>query len=214
MKLILHSDQVIGESKKVDDEMLRILDKNNPTIAYIASCSDLSRKYFLPKVEYYKALGVEHVEYFDLDKEYEETRINEIFHFDAIHLSGGNTFYFLHLLRKRNLVDKLKSYVRNGGIIIGISAGSILTTKTIEIAGYGKNADENSIGLVDKKALGLVNFEFMPHWDGTIESLESIKVYSNLNNTVVYVCKDGDGIIVEDENIKLIGNVVRVGENI
>lgn len=43
---------------------------------------------------------------------------------------------------------------------------SILTTPTIEIAGYGEDADENEVGLNDMKALGLVDFEFAPHWDG------------------------------------------------
>ncbi|MEG0308357.1 MAG: Type 1 glutamine amidotransferase-like domain-containing protein [Clostridium sp.] len=212
-KLVLYSDQIIKENRKVDYELLKLLNKTSPSIAYIPSCSDLSRKYFNPKVEYYNALGIENIEYFDLDLEYDENRVNDILKFDAIHLSGGNSFYFLYLLKKRGLIELLKSYVKNGGILIGISAGSILTCKTIEIAGYGDGCDENIIGIEDKSALGLVDFEFMPHWDGTVEVLNSVKNYSKIKSTVVYVCKDGDGIIVDGDSIKLIGDVVKIGED-
>ncbi|WP_142413926.1 Type 1 glutamine amidotransferase-like domain-containing protein [Hathewaya massiliensis] len=209
-KLILYSDQLIEENRKVDNELLNLFNKKNPSIAYIPSCSDLSRKYFNPKVEYYKSLGIENIQYFDLDLEYDELKIFDIFKFDAIHLSGGNTFYFLHLLRKRGLIENLQSYVSKGGVLIGVSAGSILMTKTIEIAGHGKDGDENIIGIQNNSALNLVDFEFMPHWDGTEESLNSVRSYARLNNTVVYVCKDGDGIVVDNDNVRLIGNVVKI----
>lgn len=45
-------------------------------------------------------------------------------------------------------------------------------SKTIEIAGYGENGDENIIGIQNKSALDLVDFEFMPHWNGTEKSLK------------------------------------------
>lgn len=209
-KLILYSDQLIGENKEIDNELINIFNKKNPSIAYIPSCSDLSRKYFYPKVEYYNLLGVNNIQYFDLDLEYDETKIMDIFKFDAIHLSGGNTFYFLYLVRKRGMIEYLKSYVQNGGILIGISAGSILMTRTIEIAGCGENSDENSIGIQDLSALGLVDFEFMPHWDGTEEFLNLVRDYARQKNTVVYVCKDGNGIVVNDDNIRLMGNVIKI----
>lgn len=78
-KLILYSDQIIEENKKVDNELLNLLGKSNPSIGYIPSCSDLKRKYFNPKIEYYKTLGIHDIQYFDLDKEYDETKIMDIF---------------------------------------------------------------------------------------------------------------------------------------
>jgi len=60
-KLILYSDQIIKENRKVDCELLNAFNKNSPSIAYIPSCSDLSRKYFKPKVEYYNANTVVYV---------------------------------------------------------------------------------------------------------------------------------------------------------
>ncbi|MCM1989243.1 Type 1 glutamine amidotransferase-like domain-containing protein [Oceanirhabdus seepicola] len=210
-KLILYSDQIIGKTKKVDNELLNLLEKNNPSIGYIPSCSDFTRKYFNQRIEYYKALGIHDLQYFDIDKEYEETRIMDIFKCDAIHLSGGNTFYFLHLLKKRGFIELLKSYVNNGGILIGISAGSIIMTKTIDLAGYGEDSDENIIGLEITDSLGFVDFEFYPHWDGSENILDSLNTYAKKKDCAVYACKDGDGIVINDDEIKLIGDISRIG---
>lgn len=209
-KLVLYSDQVIDENRKVDDELLKLFNKTSPSIAYIPSCSDLTRKYFKEKIDYYKALGIVDLKYFDLDEEYDESRVKEIFTYDAIHLSGGNTFYFLHLLRKRGLIDLLQDYVKEGGILIGISAGSIMMSKDISVAGLGERGDCNNIGIEDKSALGLVDFEFAPHWDGNTEYIILLSKYAKDKNKVVYACKDGDGIVIDGNDIKLIGDVKKI----
>ena len=209
-KLVLYSDQFIEENKKVDKELLNLFNKSNPSIAYIPSESSLTRKYFDEKVEYYKALGIENLQYFDIDKEYEASRIVDMFKCDAIQLSGGNTFYFLYLLRKRGLIRSLKSFVKNGGILIGISAGSILMTRNINTAGLGEDADENIIGIKNKAALNIVDFEFMPHWKGSTKKFNLLKKYAEAKKTTVYACKDGDGIIIDGENIKLIGDIIKI----
>ncbi|MCB2340458.1 Type 1 glutamine amidotransferase-like domain-containing protein [Clostridium estertheticum] len=208
-KIVLYSDQIIKENRKIDYELLRLLNKKNPSIGYIPSCSDLTRKYFNPEVQYYNELGISNIQYFDLDKEYDETKINDIFQSDAIHLSGGNTFYFLYLLKKRNLVKSLQLYVEQGGILIGISAGSILLSKTIDMAQFG---DEDIVGIEDRSSLGIVDFQFMPHWsdDESIKYLDLLKNYSKVKKTTIYACNDGDGIVIDGDDIKFIGNVIKI----
>ena len=209
-KLVLYSDQIIEANKQVDKELMKLFESKTPSIAYIPSCSDPTRKYFKQKVEYYKALGIDEVEYFDLDKEYDEKRRSEIFNFDAIHLSGGNTFYFLNLIKKRGFIELLQSYVQNGGILIGISAGSILMTNNIKVAGIGEDCDDNFIGIEDITALGLVDFEFSPHWSGNQEDLFLLGEYAQAEETTIYVCRDGSGIVVNGEEIKLIGDIEKI----
>ncbi|MBU3099751.1 MULTISPECIES: Type 1 glutamine amidotransferase-like domain-containing protein [Clostridium] len=208
-KIVLYSDQIIKENRKIDYELLRLLNKKNPSIGYIPSCSDLTRKYFNPKVQYYNELGISNIQYFDLDKEYDETKINDIFQSDAIHLSGGNTFYFLYLIKKRNLVKSLQLYVEQGGILIGISAGSIILSKTIDMAQFG---DEDIVGIDDRSSLGIVDFQFMPHWsdDESIKYLDVLKDYSKVKKTTIYACNDGDGIVIDGNDIKFIGNVMKI----
>lgn len=50
-KLVFYSDQIIGKSDKLDKELLSLIDKKNPKLAFIPSCSDVTRKYYNEKVE-------------------------------------------------------------------------------------------------------------------------------------------------------------------
>ncbi|MDK8189127.1 Type 1 glutamine amidotransferase-like domain-containing protein [Paenibacillus sp. UMB7766-LJ446] len=206
-KLVLLSDLYFESNQKLNQRIMSLFNSDQPSIGYVPSCSDPDRRYFELTSGFYNRLGIETIDYYDLDLEYEESRFNTIFENDAIHLSGGNTFFFLSLLQKRNARGLLRSYVNKGGILIGVSAGSILTTPTIEMAGYGKDADENHVGLMDKQALALVDFEFSPHWDGSDETLDSLRDYALTNSTTIYACKDGAGIVVDGEVVELYGDV-------
>ncbi|MEZ2323079.1 Type 1 glutamine amidotransferase-like domain-containing protein [Bacillus pacificus] len=207
-KIVLYSDQV-QEDRKLDYELLRLLNKENPSLAYLRASSDVTGKYFNYVVKYYRYLGINNVKYFDLDKEYDERKVNDIFNYDGIHLFGGNTFRFLYSLRKRNLLHSLKSYLKNGGVLIGVSAGSIITTKSIDTAQF---LDEDIIGLEDRKSLGIVDFDFMPHWseEQSEKYLDLLKDYSELKSREIYACKDGDGIVIDGEEIKLIGDILKI----
>lgn len=198
---------MIDENKKIDLELLRLIDKDNPKIGYIASASDITRKYYNPKVEYYKKLGIESLLYFDLDKEFDETKIDDLLCCDAIHLSGGNTYWFLSSLQKRNFISLLQNYVLEGKVLIGVSAGSILMSQTIDIAQFG---DDNFIDLKNTQALDLINFEFMPHWNTDFKYLDEVKQYSKTSQKTVYSCKDGDGIVIEDNKMNFYGDILKI----
>lgn len=208
-KLVMFSDLEINQKRDIDNEVFNLLIGKNldPTIAYIPSCSDLDRRYYNFTVEYYKSIGIDKIKYFDLDLEYEESNIIELLKYDAIHLSGGNTYYFLDVIKKRNFIDLLRSYVMNNGILIGVSAGSIIMTNSIELAGYGEVADQNIVNLTNLSSLGLVDFEFLPHWNDSIDRIEELRRYAKIKETIIYACKDNEGIVVDNGNIKLIGQI-------
>lgn len=208
-KLVFLSDIIDKDNHELDSRVRALFDHSSPSVGFIPSCSDPQRIYYNATQSYYMKLGITRFDYFDLDVEYDEEAFSRIFDYEAIHLSGGDTFYFLHLLRKRGIMDSLRSYVSNGGILIGLSAGSILMTRTIGLAGFGE-PDSNRCQIEDQSALGLVDFEFCPHWDGTEEMADSIRKYAKANRTIVYAVKDGDGIIVNDGRMELIGEVLRI----
>jgi len=206
---MFYSDQIIGKSDNPDEELLNLLNKKNPRLAYIPSCADLSRKYYNQKVEYYKRLGIDNLLYFDIDEDFDENKIKELLQCDAIHLSGGNTAYFLSNIMRRNFHTLLKDYVAKDGILIGISAGSIIMTEAIDIITIG-DTYKSSYDLNNSEGLGLVNFEFMPHWDNATYNIDEFKAYTLNSEKVLYLCTDADGIVVRDNDIKFIGNILKV----
>ena len=203
--IIFYSDQVIPENERLDKRIFEISGKDRPKLAYIPSASDANRKYFKDKCEYYKKYGIEDILYFDLNKEYDPSKTDELLTCDAIHLSGGDPFQFLGSIRKRNFGPVLKKYWEDGGILLGISAGAIVLTPSINISHvfYQSRTDKH-------QAVGLVDFHFLPHWNLREGKTEDVKRFSQENQATVYACKDGDGMVIRDGKMELVGELLKI----
>ena len=207
-RLVLYSDQILPETEKVDQELAALLGKSNPKIGYIPSSADPQRKYYEERRVYYARLGMTLSTYFELDAAYDPNRLEALLACDAIHLTGGNTYYFLHWLRKRGMLAPLRQYVARDGVLIGVSAGAILMTPDIATAALC--GDEPLEGETDIAALHLVDFAFVPHFGEIPSDLVALQAYSQSRQVDVYACRHGDGIVVEDDQVKCIGDVTAI----
>lgn len=115
---------------------------------------------------------------------------------DVIYSAGGNTFIILNELRKKGYDVLIKKMIKEGKVYLGVSAGTILLQKTIEIAGIGKTADENYIDLEDLNGFGIIDFVVWPHYEK--ENEHDIKNYEKKKKIKVKRLKDGECIIVDD----------------
>ena len=101
--IIFYSDQVISENERLDRRFLELVNKEKPKLAYIPSASDGTRRYYQEKQTYYKKYGIQDLLYFDLNKEYDPTKTDELLSCDAIHLSGGDPFQFLGSIQEKEI---------------------------------------------------------------------------------------------------------------
>lgn len=209
-KLVLYSDQIPPLTKEIDDELKILFNKPNPRVGFIPSTSDPERKYYKERKAFYYQLGIDLDVYFELDKEWKPELLELLLACDAIHLSGGNTYYFLHWLRRRNMMDTLVEYVVQGGVLIGVSAGSILMTPDISTSALC--GDEVIEGETDFSGLGLVDFLFVPHFGAIPINLDELKKYSREHQIVVYAAQDSGGIVVIENEVKCIGDVLKIDE--
>ena len=91
------------------------------------------------------------------------------------------------------------------GVIAGLSAGGLIMTPTIKLAGQaGLHPDENEVGLRDLRGLGLVDFEFSPHYDAYPRE---VKIHTQLaaRGRKIFCVFDGAGIIVQGDQIQPVG---------
>jgi len=205
-KLALYSDQHINQSPKMDERLLSLIDKQHPTIGFIPSSTDPERTWFKQQQSYYKSLGADLSVYFELETKYEPDKTKDLFACDAIHLSGGSTYNFLYWLRQRGFTPLLRDYVSNGGVLIGVSAGAILMTP--ELSTTHLCGEKPSHDLTDLSALNLVDFAFLPHINKINLVEEKLIEYSITHGRKIFGCYDGDGIIVDSDNIECIGNLM------
>jgi dipeptidase E len=206
LQLALYSDQVIPQNRQVDEALLCLFDKSNPKIGYIPANADPSRQYFQERQKYYRDYNIHLEPYFELDLRYRPELLPELLACDAIHLSGGNTFYFLKWLRQRGMDMTLSNYAREGGVLIGVSAGAILMTpeiSTAELCG-----DREISGLAERIGLELVPFHFLPHLNTFPDPVNIMNQISRQTKTPVLGCPDGGGLIVSQGKVQRFGEVL------
>ena len=79
-----------------------------------------------------------------------------------LYIAGGNTFYLLQELKRKNLLDLIAKRVSEGMIYIGESAGGMITAPDVA---YVQPMDPVEMGpeLASYEALHLVDFHLLPH---------------------------------------------------
>lgn len=204
-RILLYSDLRPGVSDAVDECLLQQLAGTPCRVGYIPSQSDPKRRYFTKIQERYLELGISDLRYLDLGAEYEPSQVRGLLECDAIHLSGGDPFPFLDAVKKRGFRTHLNQYLDSGGVLIGVSAGAMILSRSLGLADEVKpiRARKN-----EPKALKLFDFEFYPHFQGDERTASDLACYAKAYKTRVYACDDNGGIFLQDTQTTLLGPVV------
>lgn len=207
MKLVFYGGGFEEDNIDLDLEAIRLSGTRRPKVAYIPSCSYGLEADFKAFSDHYRSLGVRKIMYFPIDVHFDRILEEEILNSDIIHLSGGNTYYFLNNLRKKKWVAKLKQFAKRGGVLTGLSAGGILMTPDIKTAGYPDfDCDDNEDRIRNFNALGLVPFEFFPHFINSKRYTEALtKESKKIKERCLYASPDGSGLVVEDHRVSFVG---------
>ena len=81
----------------------------------------------------------------------------------VLYVSGGNTFYLLRELKKKDLTGLIADRVRSGELVyVGESAGAMIAAPSVEYAGVMDDAGE--YGVAAQMGLDLVKFYPVPHY--------------------------------------------------
>lgn len=124
---------------------------------------------------------------------------------NVIYVEGGNTFYLLKAVRESGFDKVIKELIEKDVAYIGSSAGSYVTCPTIEMSTWKKPGEEKErFGVTDLTAMNLVPFLVKAHYVPEQTELLKEKIYQSQYQT--RVLKDGQAILVEDENYRLVGD--------
>ncbi|WP_062270123.1 Type 1 glutamine amidotransferase-like domain-containing protein [Endozoicomonas arenosclerae] len=208
MNLALLSDQDSPSSQAAIKRLIGHLNLDSTTAAYIASMPDPDRIFFRNTQAIYRSSGIDLDTYIDLETGFSEALMEEVLQKPLIHLSGGDTFRFLHSLKARKLEKSLTEFAKKGGALIGVSAGAMLMTPSIESARLC--GDQNRIELNDLSALNLVDFQFTPHATKNSNEREAAKQLANKHKKSIFLCSDGEGILQLDDCVSILGEPVQV----
>jgi len=207
-KLFFYSDQTIDSpgNRRLDQILLDGMDVQNTKIGYIPSTEDKGKVYFDTKAQYYRTYGIQDMMFFDLYKEFDPSKTDELLNCDIIHLSAGNPIEFREAIKRRKMDKVLCQYFNQGGIMVGVSGGAVQLGKSIKLFQlFIEDSNEEVDGL------HLVDFEFLPHYNRWNEAYKrAVQNYGETTGTIIYAGNDGDGIIFENGEIQMIGSIAMI----
>ena len=185
----------------------KFLDKNTESkkILFIPTATNVDeyKKYIHRTHNAHEDFDYE-VEKFDVSVFSEEIVKEKLSEAKIVFISGGNTFYLLQELKRKNLTSYLKERIENGLLYIGESAGSVIAAPDIE---YASVIDDKTVAteLDDYTGLNLVDFYIVPHFE------EEPFVESSRNTVELYKDKldlklinNKEAILVENNNFTII----------
>jgi dipeptidase E len=193
-KLILASEDIM--SRQVKEEFFKLIEK------------DLSRARVLALLTERKKLSSEKIKdqfvLLNIKKENitcvnisEEILAEKFKGFDIIYVYGGNRYTILDRIRKTGFDKLIQSHVKEGGLYVGNSAGSIIAGPQIEITKFWDDTDPNEVGIEDLTGLNLTNISIFPHANQK-PNVDLEKFRKQVNYPIMSV-KDGEAIIIKGE---------------
>ena len=193
MKIFLTSDGW-KSNKKIKEKFLKTLKEvkdKNVILITIAKKNSEEWKHVKYHVNELRKIGIkkENIKIISL----KERKVKWPKKIDVVYVCGG-TFHYMKELRRLKLTRKIKELAKKEIIYFGISAGSIIAGKRIDIAKIGKCKDVNDVKIKNYSGLKLVNFIIFPHY--TKEDEKEIRKFEKEKKCKVIRLRDGDFVIV------------------
>ena len=154
-------------------------------------------------VEMLKSLGYE-LEIIDISKYDEDYLKNKLSKTECICISGGNTFYLLQELKKKNLIGLLYERIKEGLLYIGESAGAIIMSENIE---YNQIMDDKSIAseLDDYTGVNVFEHYVLPHIGEYPFEESTQKILENYQDKISLVAiNNSEAILVNDSGYTVV----------
>lgn len=146
--------------------------------------------------------GIKTIEDLDLKDKTQSELEKIIADKEIIFVNGGNTFYLLHWIRESGFDKVLPTFLRRGGLYVGVSAGSYVACPTIEAATW-KPKDSNRIGLTNLTALNLIPFLIVAHFEE--KSRTNVEAEAKKTKYPIVALADEQAILIDGKKVKLIG---------
>ncbi len=132
----------------------------------------------------------------------------KLLEYDVIYICGGNVFYLMQMI-KQCCAEPVLTQAAKEKVVVGVSAGSLIMQKDLELIRDLIPRMNKRVKLKDLTALDLTNnIEHLPHktrYIGIIDAFEKrVKTYERKVGHKVICLEDGQGIIIDGENHRII----------
>jgi dipeptidase E len=118
-----------------------------------------------------------------------------------IYMGGGNQYRYLKRLYETNLYSKIRDYVEQDRLYIGLSAGAMIMCPDIDLEW---SVEVNDVDLLDLSGFNYVDFYILPHWGGDrFNDPRIIEEFEKQGKRLIPI-RDNEAIYVEDQKLTII----------
>lgn len=203
MKLLLCS-WVPYKNKKLEQTFLDLINKPPEENKLIILSTDTTSPFHVNQhkllTDWYKEKGLKEENIRIINLIHDETP--SLQDLDVLHVWGGNEFEYLKHIREKGLEQEVRDFINRNCVYIGLSAGSIIMSKTLD---ENLSEDKNEVGLKDLNGFGFIDFNLLVHWDTFMEGLHAKQLmYSWETGRKVVCLTDEQAVLVTEEGFKII----------
>lgn len=193
------------ETKEIDEEVVKMTNKENPIFLFIGLASSFSDSYYDVMKDIYKKLGCK-TTYLKKSNILNNPDIvrKKIREADIIYMSGGDTTKLVRTLKEYHIDELLLEAADRGCVLSGISAGANAIAKS-GLSDYQiiNNISEN---YAFTEGLGILDIDICPHADDLKRQLDLKSSLKNTNKKVLSL-ENGTALKVLDEEFIIVTSI-------
>ncbi|MFA6249944.1 MAG: peptidase E [Candidatus Shapirobacteria bacterium] len=209
MKLLLTSAGIANPS--LVSALLKLVGKpfKQAGLVFIPTASNVEegdKGWLIDDLVNLKQLDFASVDIVDISALPKEIWLPRIKEADVLVFSGGNTFHLMSWLRKSGLDIMLPELLKNK-VYVGISAGSMVVSKSIFLTSDKPIFDENRLGVTDDTGLGLVDFYIRPHFNSPYfpkAKEEAIVEAAKKVSEPIFALDDNSAVLVNENKAEIV----------
>ena len=187
------------ETKEIDEEIIKMTNKENPNFLFIGLASSYSDSYYDTIKKIYKDLGcnTSYLKKKNIINNPDITK-NKILNADIIYIGGGDSIKLINEIKEYKIDTLLEEALNKKTVLAGISAGAILLSKEGFSDSLILRGESDKYSFLE--GLNLININICPHY-----SLEkSIHLKEQINNREIYCLENSTALKIEDDSITII----------
>lgn len=202
MKLLLCGGGAGDKNALANQKLNEIIDHTKP-ILYIPLAMDESERPYDGCYQWVREeLRNVRVNNIEMVRTFEELASKKLHRYSALYIGGGNTYKLLLGLKQSGAFKKIKEYILNDGIVIGVSAGAVIFGKDINII---SSMDSNSVNLTDTTGFNLLSdISIFPHYTNRksyLSDIENEERHNKFTNAInEFSLKNGNVIAIPEED--------------
>ncbi len=186
--------------KEIDETIVKLSEKSHPRFLFIGFSIRANHTFGMMKKQYFK-FGAQ-CEYLSREEFSNEKTVEGKFkRADIIYIGGGNTMYYMSVLKRFGLDKKIIEAASQGKVIAGRSAGAII------ISSFGSSDSrhyKNKQIFTSAKGLGIFDIFLAPHFSDSGRKDDMQRIMKDKRSKIAIGLDNQVALVVNNDNFEVV----------